>query len=164
MDGSWSSFVWFWICWGNFERIKRVLHGNLLSPGKKSKSSAKSTIYVLTQKTTKSGSNRYEIVLIEAFLFSQSKSRSFIVQPIVSLETDLTKTRNGEWGMRLGLRFNWWIVNIDVHQCTSKTSFPIPCFSNIQFVLNDNSLRLCCSIRLSWNIYLEEVDSCDPIT
>ena len=39
-------------------------------------------------------------------------------------------------------------MNIDVHQCTSKTSFPIPCFSNIQFVLNnDNSLRLCCSIR-----------------
>ena len=22
---------------------------------------------------------------------------------------------NGEWGMRLGLRFNRWIVNIDVH-------------------------------------------------
>ena len=108
MDGSWSSFVWFWTCWGNFERIKRVLHGNLLSPG------TKSTIYVLTQKTAKTGSN-YEIVFMGAFLFSQSKSRSFIVQPIVSLETDVTKTRNGEWGMRLGLRFSRWIVNIDVH-------------------------------------------------
>ena len=22
---------------------------------------------------------------------------------------------NGEWGMRLGLGCNWWILNIDVH-------------------------------------------------
>ena len=28
---------------------------------------------------------------------------------------DVTKTRNGEWGIRLGLTFNRCIVNIDVH-------------------------------------------------